>query len=351
MQEKGLADMTDSTNLETVPDVNVDQPMVRGEEAGALRVREYERVTELKACVLCGARDARRVYMQAYFPVVRCKSCGLLYADEHFSEVDLEGFYSGNYYERAYVLHPKEIDQKLARDYAQLIERVISGRKEGKLLDFGSARGSFLAELIVRGHAENWDLLGIDINPDEIRLGEEAGLPVMCSELFAAEFEDETFDVVTAFSVIEHMQDPMGTLKELARVLKPGGNLVVIVPNGDCLLVRLAIIAGQLSRRLFRSFTDKVFHEEHFYYFTKKTFASMCYDVGLIPQAIFGAPSYLEVHPTSPWVALGAYGVRFASFILRRQTMLVAIVSKPPEPEVDIEEPTPLEERVPLSPR
>lgn len=332
--------MVDSPKVETVEGVSVDQPPVPREGANALRVRHYDREFALKACALCGARDARRIYMQAYFPVVRCRSCGLLYADEHFSEVDLEGFYSGDYYNRAYVLDPKDIDQKLARDYARLFERIASGRNGGKLLDFGSARGSFLAELIARGQVENWDLLGIDINPDEIRMGEEAGLPVVCSELFTAGFQDAEFDVITAFSVIEHMQDPMGTLKELARVLKPGGDLVVIIPNGNCLIIRLAIFAGLLSRKTFQSFTDKVFHEEHFYYFTRKTFTNICYDAGLIPQAIFGAPSYLEVHPTSPWVAVGAYAVRLASFILRRQTMLVAIARKPEKREDVLEEPT-----------
>jgi 2-polyprenyl-3-methyl-5-hydroxy-6-metoxy-1,4-benzoquinol methylase len=332
--------MADSSNVETVEDISVDQPVAPRGGANALRVRHYDREFALKPCALCGARDARRIYMQAYFPVVRCRSCGLLYADEHFSEVDLEGFYSGDYYNRAYVFDPKDIDQKLARDYARLFKRIASARNEGKLLDFGSARGSFLAELIAQGQVENWDLLGIDINQDEIRMGEEAGLPVLCSKLFEAGFQDAEFDVITAFSVIEHMQDPMGTLRELARVLKPGGDLMVIIPNGDCLMIKLAIFAGNLSKKMFRSFTDIVFHEEHFYYFTRKTFTSMCYDVGLIPQAIFGAPSYLEVHPTSPWVAVGAYAVRLASFLLRRQTMLVAIARKPEKREDVLEEPT-----------
>ncbi len=300
----------------------IDSPAILRQDAGVV----------LKPCALCGGRDARRIYMQAHFPVVKCRVCGLIYADEHFRADELAQFYTGDYYQRAYVCHPREIDRKIARDYVRQFMRVAAGRSGGRLLDFGSARGTFLGEIRRRGLDREWELRGIDINPDEVRMGQDAGLPVTCGDIFARELPEAAFDVVTAFSVLEHMQDPIATLRELRRVTRPGGSLVFVVPAGNCLIVRLAELAARVLGNSVRSFTDNVFHEEHLYYFTRQTVAAAFRLAGLEPLGTWGGPSYLETHPTSPFIAVPAYGLRAASFILRRQTMLVAAARRPNAP-------------------
>ncbi|MEN3036859.1 MAG: class I SAM-dependent methyltransferase [Candidatus Methanosuratincola petrocarbonis] len=57
------------------------------------------------------------------------------------------------------------------------------------------------------------------------------GLEVIGGNLEAAEFPSRHFDAITMNHVIEHVPDPIGTLKECCRVLKPGGKLVVVTPN------------------------------------------------------------------------------------------------------------------------
>jgi len=61
------------------------------------------------------------------------------------------------------------------------------------------------------------------------------GLEVIGGNLEAAEFPSRHFDAITMNHVIEHVPDPIGTLKECCRVLKPGGKLVVVTPNIDSL--------------------------------------------------------------------------------------------------------------------
>jgi SAM-dependent methyltransferase len=283
----------------------------------------------LKACAICGARDARRIYQQAHFPVVKCRRCGLVYADEHFTAADLARFYSGDYYQRAYVCHPKEIDRKIAGDYADAFAMTAAARRGGRLLDFGSARGTFLAELKRRGVGERFELLGVDVNPDEVAMGVAQGLPVRRQDLLAEPLPPESFDVVTAFSVLEHMQDPAATLAALARVLKPGGELLLTLPAGDCLILWSAVVSSKLLGRAARAYSDNVFHEEHLYYFTPSTLAAAFRAAGLEPAWFKGAPSYLETHPPSAAIAVAAYALRAASWALRRQTMLVAAARKP----------------------
>lgn len=283
----------------------------------------------LKPCAGCGASDASRIYQQAHFPVVKCRRCGLVYADEHFTSEDLARFYSGDYYQRAYVCHPKEIDRKIAGDYADAFALTKAAKAGGTLLDFGSARGTFLGELRRRGYEGRLSLLGVDINADEIKMGQDLGLPVRCVDILREPLPEASFDVVTSFSVLEHMQDPTATLRTLARLLKPGGELLLTLPAGDCLIVWSAVVMARLFGGLARGYTDNVFHEEHLYYYTPKTLAAAFRAAGLEPVLFQGAPSYLETHPPSPLIAAGAYGLRFASWCLRRQTMLTAIARKP----------------------
>lgn len=287
-----------------------------------------DRGVALKACCLCGGEEAQRLYMQAHFPVVRCRKCGLVYADEHFQKADLDAFYTGDYYQRAYVCHPKEIDGKIANDYVRAFQRVDRSLKKGRLLDFGSARGTFLRALKERGMADRWEVEGIDINPDEVQMGLDAGTKVTCGTLESVGYERHRFDAVTAFSVLEHLQQPLDVLRQIHEVLRPGGEFLLVVPSGACLIIKLAVLASKVLGDRVRGFTDNVFHEEHLYYFSAKTMAQVLRKSGFEPKQTFFLPSYLETHPPSLGVAAGAYALRFASFALRQQTMLGMVAKR-----------------------
>lgn len=281
----------------------------------------------IKPCVLCGKREARRLYMQAHFPVIRCV-CGMVYADEHFREEDLAAFYSGDYYQRAYVCHPPEIDGKIARDYVRAFDRVDRMMSGGRVLDFGSARGTFLKELGRRGYGDRWQLQGLDINPDEVAMGRAEGTDIIHGTLETSGISPGSLDAVTAFSVIEHLQDPLEIMKQIAGLLRPKGRFLAIVPAGDCLIIHLAVLASRVLGDRVRGFTDNVFHEEHLYYFTRHSFTRLMEAAGLRTLKVFHSPSYLETHPPGLLVSAGAYGLRAASFLTRRQTMLGLIAEK-----------------------
>lgn len=282
----------------------------------------------MKPCCLCGGQAVKRLYLQAHFPVVKCDGCKLVYADEHFRDADLQSFYSGDYYERAYVCHPAEIDGKIAADYVRSFERVDRALGGGRLLDFGSARATFLGELKKRGFEDRWQLEGVDINPDECRMGTEAGLDVHCGTIDEERYDGAEYDAITAFSVMEHLQDPVSIVERMAEVLRPGGELLFIVPAGDCLILDLAIIASRILGDRVRGFTDNVFHEEHLYYFTESTMKRLLEPRGFRVREFFYTPSYLETHPPSFLVGLGSSGLRGASWMLRKQTMLGVVATK-----------------------
>jgi SAM-dependent methyltransferase len=119
------------------------------------------------------------------------------------------------------------------REYEALAAR-IAADNPGRLLDWGCGWGQVTAILLELGV----DSHPFDYRPDEPAPGTaplERFPEIMCSfspEPVALPFRDGTFDAVLSCGVLEHVQDPDGSLDELRRVLRPGGRLYVTkLPN------------------------------------------------------------------------------------------------------------------------
>ena len=110
---------------------------------------------------------------------------------------------------------------------AALIERVVKPPKNAKLLEIGCGTGHNLAMLGKYGEVDALEVDGIARGMAEERLG-RAVLAAPLPEL--AGLPDDGYDVVAALDVIEHIPDDKAALEGIARVLKPGGKLVMTVP-------------------------------------------------------------------------------------------------------------------------
>lgn len=99
-----------------------------------------------------------------------------------------------------------------------------------RLLEIGSGTGSLLSRL----RAQGYDAVGVDVNGHllaEARRWHGADLPVQQVEGTALPFPDGAFDVVLSFDVFEHIPDSDAHLREVRRVLRPGGAYLVQTPN------------------------------------------------------------------------------------------------------------------------
>jgi len=125
----------------------------------------------------------------------------------------------------------------LRRNHRAALARIARhARPPGRLLDFGCGFGLFLDTARQVG----WDVAGIDPLPGHGAYARGAlGLDVVSDTLRPDTFPAARFDVVTAFQVFEHLPDPRAELAALRRLLRPGGLLVVEVPNVATPLVRL----------------------------------------------------------------------------------------------------------------
>ncbi len=132
-------------------------------------------------------------------------------------------------------------------------------------LDVGCAYGNHLLMLNAKlGCDQSVRLVGVDLYGDGLTFGKEfaKSIPGYANVNYQAgdleqglNFPDDTFDVVNFADVFEHLEDPVASLRELKRVTKPGGTILISTPLRDSLFKRAANRANTLSRgRVYRKY-------------------------------------------------------------------------------------------------
>jgi len=116
--------------------------------------------------------------------------------------------------------------RKIIASFVEDICRRVTDRRP-RILDVGCGTGANLLMLSKYGDAE-----GVDVSEDALAFCRERGLENV--KLGAAEelpYDDGTFDLVTALDVVEHLDDDLAGLREMRRVLRPGGRVLLFVPT------------------------------------------------------------------------------------------------------------------------
>lgn len=156
-----------------------------------------------------------------------------------------------------------------------LLDRHVGSAPDGearRILDFGCGTGGMLRHLSRYGEPE-----GADIDEQAIKFCLERGLgDVRLLEGADLPYEDATFSIVTAFDVFEHIEDDGRAMREVARVLKPDGTLLVAVPAYQWMWGRQDVINRHFrrytSKRLRTRLTEAGFSVERLTYFNTLLF-------------------------------------------------------------------------------
>lgn len=144
--------------------------------------------------------------------------------------------------------------------------------KRGRLLEIGCSMGFLLAKF----REDGWEVEGIEPNRGYCEfIGEFHGIKASPVILEDSGRPDSSVDAVVMLHVIEHVPDPLGTLEEIYRVLKPGGTLVLETPRYDSLMFML------LGRR-----ERSISCDGHIYFFTTATMRALCEKAGFEVQFV-----------------------------------------------------------------
>lgn len=175
--------------------------------------------------------------------LVRCTGCGLVYMNPMCPVEEEKEFYAHEYYKIGEERHWHE--NRLSY-FEQAFQRIGDSSQTGRLLDVGCGKGYFLEMARKRG----WKVYGVDPSQEAVLFARNSlGLEAFAGELKDAHLESESFEVITAWNVLDHMYDPWGDVQEMSRVLKRGGLLGLRVLNLDfhLFLYHLSNVLGVIS--------------------------------------------------------------------------------------------------------
>ncbi len=192
-------------------------------------------------CPLCGETPTLQLstvpdplgMSDGLFGLVRCASCGLVSTQPRPDDASLSLYYQDIYSGRGGdEMHDAQTNQGLWYVHEarwKVVEPHVALGPEDRVLDVGCGYGGWLAFIYGRTGAQ---LFGIDSDAGSIQrnLCRDHGT-LRVSELEEAAFPDGHFAMVSMIHSLEHMRDPVATLREIRRVLQPGGLALVEVPN------------------------------------------------------------------------------------------------------------------------
>jgi len=218
-------------------------------------------------CNLCGADDTVHVAEIDGFHIVKCRQCGLVYVNPRYRQQQLQEIYTEEYYDHDGINNGLEFfgysnyvddEENIKTTFAKRLNTIERYATKGRLLDVGCATGFFLD----LARSNGWEVIGSEVSEFSARYARQTlGLDVRLGTLKQLSFEDQAFDVVTMWDVIEHVPDPLGELREVWRILRDGGVLSIITPDVGSLVARLLGSRWEEFRRV----------REHVYFFSRRT--------------------------------------------------------------------------------
>jgi len=175
---------------------------------------------------------AANMYSGAMHAIARCAGCGLARTEGDLASPDQLYVYDGGSDAGTRFGAIQWMLQILRRARVRRFVR----QRTGRALDVGCGDGSFLHTLMHEG----WDVVGTELSESiattaKRRLGDK----VRVGPIEQADLPGASFDLVTFWHVLEHLDDPLTALAEARRLVKPEGCVVVAVPNLDSLQAQI----------------------------------------------------------------------------------------------------------------
>jgi len=262
---------------------------------------------KISDCPVCNNKEFKEVFrdhnrrdgLDCKGAYVRCLECSHIFLWERPEWQEIVKFYSSRNplhtsnsglvdagksleHKRYVVPKWKQLLRKVRfRPHSWPLEQVAPNSK--RLLDLGCGNGSKLIEFAERGY----DVFGVDVSGDSVEACRKI-LPAghfVRSELEGIDLPGGYFDYIRIDNTLEHVPDPLEVIRECRRLLKRGGQLIIHVPHGR-----------SLTLRIMKGDSISSWIPFHLQLFTRKSLTHLCSKVGLGKVRIYG---YYPV----PWLS------------------------------------------------
>ena len=190
-------------------------------------------------CPACASPDGALSLSKNGLQYETCAQCATMYMNPRPSSDVLDWFYQGsvNYAYWNDVIFPASEDSRRVRIFQPRVDKVLElcrtyGVETGALMDVGAGYGTFCAEVVSRGVFDR--VVAVEPTPSLAETCRRRGIETVERPIEQVEIgEGGGFDVIANFEVIEHLFNPRAFVAEMARLLRPGGLLVLTCPNGQ----------------------------------------------------------------------------------------------------------------------
>jgi SAM-dependent methyltransferase len=223
-----------------------------------------DQATSQEACLICGSERLKALPKYAHVHLARCQECGFTFARRRPGDGELADYY--RHYGTSWY------DSPITRErYAELLGDFDAYRRTNRILDLGCGAGFFLEEARKRG----WDVYGTEFSARALELNRSKQFEVVPGPITRETFEQGSFDVITAFEVVEHLRDPATEADAVAHALRAGGLLYCTTPNFNA-----------ASRRILGPRWIVIEYPEHLCYFTGATLKRWLGGFGFVPTQL-----------------------------------------------------------------
>ncbi len=203
---------------------------------------------EFSNCPLSGSKDLTD--LRGYPGLVKSQPVGFVFYKQIPSPHELNEHYAQ--YRRNDYLSPLTIKR-----YEEILESFEPYRKTGKLLDIGCGIGHFASVAKSKG----WDIYGTEFSDEAIAICTSKGIHMQQGKTHKDMFDAESFDIISSFEVIEHINYPNEEMECIRHFLRTGGLFYCTTPNFNA-----------IERFVLKDQYSVIGYPEHLSYYTPRTF-------------------------------------------------------------------------------
>lgn len=189
-------------------------------------------------CPWCGSENAQLhlelkdlFLTQEQFKILECKDCGLLYTTPRPNKEEIGSYYKSD----EYYSHQENKDGFIPKVYEKVKSINLKNKyhiatekaKKGKILDIGCGVGDFLHTMEQQG----WDCTGVEPSEDAKAIARKRIKAQLLSSEEQENLPEGSFDVITMWHVLEHVDALRWQIQQLYRLCRSGGRIIIALPN------------------------------------------------------------------------------------------------------------------------